>query len=197
MKTVTLDKRVSDYFRNNVNDKVGQFLSITFPKISANKWTTMGFLAALGASFFIVWRGLFWGSFAVMVSSSFDWIDGAVARARQKESRFGALLDDLTDRLGEFFYFIAIYLVRPSVAVLIAGFTSFLVSYVKADGERRGFTISYGESTGRSGRIILLIILMILSPWVSISSTLWLLAALNIFTIVRRGKEIYQQRPPQ
>lgn len=190
----TIEKRVNSYVRNKVNDKVGSFLSITFPKISANKWTTIGFLASIAAAFIVVKCGLLWGALAIAISSSFDWLDGAVARARKKESRFGAFLDDIADRLGESFYFIAIFLLQPSLGLMVAVITSFLVSYVKADGERRGFKISSGEVTGRFGRIILLLILMLISPLISISLTIWLIVALNIFTIIKRVYEVYQQK---
>jgi len=189
----TIEGKANAYLRNNVNDKIGSFLSITFPKISANKWTMIGFFASLFAAFIVVKYGLLWGTLAIAIASSFDWIDGAVARARKKESRFGALLDDIVDRLGEIFYFIAIYKVQPSLALVVAGLTSLLVSYFNADGERRGFKMSAGKITGRLGRIVLLLILMLISPLISISLTLWLVVALNILTIVRRGSEIYQQ----
>jgi len=190
----TIEQRVNSYVRNNVNDKVGRFLSLTFPKIGPNKWTTIGFIAALSASLSIVfWLGLFWGAFAIAISSSFDLFDGAVARARKKESRFGAFLDDIADRFGEIFYFGAIFWLNSSLAVFFTGISSILVSYFNASAKARGFKPSSGTVTGRPGRIILLCILMLTSPLVSISITLWLIVALNILTLVKRGVEVKKQ----
>ena len=110
-------------------------MSITFPKIAANKWTTIGFLASLVAAFIVVKCGLLWGALAIAVSSSFDLFDGAVARARKEESRFGAFLDDIADRFGEIFYFSAIFWLNSSFSVFFAGITSVLVSYFNALGE--------------------------------------------------------------
>jgi CDP-diacylglycerol--glycerol-3-phosphate 3-phosphatidyltransferase len=188
-----IEEKVNAYVRNNVNEKVGSFLSITFPKISPNKWTAIGVLASLAAAFIIVKYGLFFGAFAIAISSSFDLFDGAVARARKKESRFGAFLDDIADRFGEIFYFSAIFWLEKSFAVFFAGISSVLVSYFNASAKARGFKPSAGTVTGRPGRIILLFILMLISPWTEISLTLWLVVALNIYTLVKRGIEIKKQ----
>lgn len=190
----TIEQRVNSVVRTKVNDKVGKFLSITFPKISPNKWTTIGFIAALSASLSIVfWLGLFWGAFAIAISSSFDLFDGAVARARKKESRFGAFLDDIADRFSEIFYFSAIFWLNSSFSVFFAGITSVLVSYFNASAKARGFKPSSGTVTGRPGRIILLCILMLISPLISISFTIWLIVALNILTLIKRGLEVKKQ----
>jgi CDP-diacylglycerol--glycerol-3-phosphate 3-phosphatidyltransferase len=189
----TIEERVNCYVRENVNDKVGSFLSITFPNISANKWTTIGFLASIAAAFVVVKCGLSWGALAIAISSSFDLFDGAVARARNEESRFGAFLDDIADRIGEIFYFSAIFWLNSSFAVFFAGITSVLVSYFNASAKARGFKPSSGTVTGRPGRIILLFLLMLLSPWFPVSKTLWLIVFLNIFTLVKRGLEVRKQ----
>jgi phosphatidylglycerophosphate synthase len=189
----TLEGRVNSYVRNNVNDKVGTFLSITFPKVSANKWTAIGFLASLGAAFVVVKYGLLWGVLAIAISSSFDLFDGAVARARKEESRFGGFLDDICDRFGEIFYFSAIFWLNSSFAVFFAGITSVLVSYFNASAKSRGFKPSSGTVTGRPGRIILLLILMLISPLISISITFWLIVSLNFITLIKRGLEVKKQ----
>jgi len=189
----TIEEKVNSYVRNNVNDKVGSFLSITFPKISPNKWTAIGFLASLAAAFIVVKCGLLWGTAAIAISSSFDWIDGAVARARKKESRFGAFLDDIADRFGEIFYFSAIFWQSSSFAIFFAGITSVIVSYFNASAKARGFNPSSGKITGRSGRIALLCFLMLLSPLFPISITFWLIVFLNFITLVKRGLEVKKQ----
>lgn len=189
----TIEERLNTYVRNNVNDKVGKFLSLTFPKISANKWTVIGFVAGLIAAFIVVRYGLLWGALAIAVSSSFDLFDGAVARARKKESYFGAFLDDIADRFSEIFYFGAIFLLNNSLAVFFAGITSILTSYFNASARARGFKPSTGTVTGRPGRIVLLVLLMLLSWLFPISITFWLIVFLNFITLVKRGLEVKKQ----
>ena len=156
----TLEEKVDFFVRKNINARVGAFLALRFPKISPNKWTAIGFLASLVAALFIVKFGLFWGAFAMLVSSLLDSVDGSVARARNSATSFGAFLDDIADRFGEIFYFSAIFWLESSLSVFFAGITSVLVSYFNASAKARGFKPSAGTVTGRPGRIILLFLLM-------------------------------------
>jgi phosphatidylglycerophosphate synthase len=74
-------------------------------RLTPNQVTVAGFLVGLGgAGFFLA--GTRW-SFAVggllaQASSIIDCSDGMLARARRQESEFGAALDIVLDRVGEF-----------------------------------------------------------------------------------------------
>lgn len=187
----TIEGKVNTAVRNSINKWVGNFLASTFPNITPNMWTAIGFFAALVSSVFIVfWLGLFWGAFTMFASSLFDLADGGVAEAKNNRTNFGGFLDDATDRFHEGFHLIAIYLLQPSLTILIAGLSSFLVSYLKASGARWGFELSSGTVTGRSGRIVLLCLIMLASRWLPISLSLWLIVLLNLFTVVKRLIEV-------
>ena len=188
----TIEERVNSVVRTKVNEKVGIYVAAN-TKISANALTIVGIFASLVASFLIVRYGLFVGAFAMLISALFDSLDGAVAKARNSSTSFGAFLDDVADRIGEILYFSAIFWLNNSLAVFFAGITSVLVSYFNASAKARGFKPSSGTVTGRPGRIVLLFLLMLLSSLFPISITLWLIVLLNLFTLVKRGFEVKKQ----
>lgn len=190
----TIEERMNFYVRTNLSDKAARFLALTFPKISPNMWTVIGLFATLGAFVVIVKCGLFIGAFATLISSLVDSVDGGVARARNSATSFGAFLDEMSDRFGEMFIFAAIFwVVEKCWSVYAAPISSFMASYINAAAKARGFRPSAGTVTGRPGRIVLLFLLMLGSPWLPISQTLWLIVALNFFTFFKRGYEVYRQ----
>ncbi len=82
----------------------------------------------------------------------FDVFDGGVARLRGEESRKGALLDAVIDRLSDGIVFGSIYLAEATVhddeltagLALAAMVVSLLVSHVRAEGEAAGVRMSEG-----------------------------------------------------
>lgn len=86
---------------------------------------------------------------ALFAVGLFDTLDGQLARATGKASRFGALLDSSLDRVAEGFLFAAwIYAFRNQeilVAWLFAGWVgAFMVSYLRARGEGLGYSTRKG-----------------------------------------------------
>ncbi|MDQ4005319.1 MAG: CDP-alcohol phosphatidyltransferase family protein [Actinomycetota bacterium] len=95
----------------------------------------------------------------------FDVFDGGVARLRGEESRKGALLDSVIDRVSDGVMFGAIYLAEATVHgnrvtagfALAAMVVSLLVSHVRAEGEAAGLNIPEG-SVQRLERYVAVII---------------------------------------
>jgi len=187
-----MEEKINLFFRNYVCIPIGRWLAKK--GVPPNNITLFGLFLSVAAALLTVIFGLFVGAFAVAVSALPDAFDGEVARAGNNTTNFGSFLDDVTDRFGESFYFIAIYLLQASLAVLVAGISSILVSYSKASAGRWGFELSSGKAMGRPGRIILLAVLMLASPWLAISQTLWLVVALNLFIFFKRFYEVYRQK---
>jgi phosphatidylglycerophosphate synthase len=82
------------------------------------------------------------GGWLFLFGSSFDFIDGRVARATGRSTRGGAFLDSTLDRVGELFVFGGLaVLFRDSpvlFAALLAAGSATLVSYARARGEALG-----------------------------------------------------------
>jgi len=193
MKTIDeIETRVNFFVRTNLIAKVGAFLASVFPKLSPNALTLLGIVLAFLASLFIVWRGLVAGAFAMLLSSLPDAFDGEIARAKNKSTSFGAVLDDICDRSGEMFIFAAIFWVTEKCwSIYAAPISSFFVSYLNATAKANGFKLSSGKVLGRPGRIVLLFLLMLSSYWFPISKTLWLIVLLNIYILVKRLLNVY------
>ncbi len=130
--------------------------------ISPNAFTIAGVVITL-VSAWLASEGRFLISGLVFVGAGlFDLLDGALARATGKTSRFGAILDSTSDRISEGALLAGIGLwfahsgdTIAMLATYIALITSFLVSYVRARGEAVGIECTVGLCT-RPERVIVL-----------------------------------------
>ena len=130
----------------------------------------------------------------MLVVAPIDALDGALARALGKQSRFGAFLDSTLDRMADAVLILgltAYYLQQgASLAVtllLISLVAAMLVSYVRARAEALGFSCKVGLLT-RMERILLIGVLSGLGlPLVMI----WALTVLSVFTVFQRIVHIY------
>jgi phosphatidylglycerophosphate synthase len=89
------------------------------------------------------------GGWALVLSGVCDILDGRIARATGKTSRYGAFIDSLLDRFIELFFFVGFaYLARftghGAVAATLALGSSVLVSYARAMGESLGVECTGG-----------------------------------------------------
>lgn len=186
-----MEEKINLVVRNRVNLPVGAFLART--GITPNTLTLVGVFASFVAAIITIEYGLFVGAFAMFLSSLFDTLDGAVAKATNRVTKFGAVLDDAADRVGELLYFSAIFWLENTFPVFLAATTSFLVSYLAASAKARGYKISSGVVWGRPGRIILLFLLMVIDQWVKIYFSIWAITVLNFFVLFKRSLEIKKQ----
>jgi CDP-diacylglycerol--glycerol-3-phosphate 3-phosphatidyltransferase len=144
----------------------------------------------------LAWQGAYARAGVIYVlSAPFDAMDGAVARARGRATRFGALLDSTLDRYGEGFLLVglAASLARNGqwIGVALAGLTmlgSLLVSYVRARSEGLGIENKVGLLT-RLERFIVMGVAL-LSNQVVIG--LGVMAILTHFTVLQRLWQAYR-----
>lgn len=132
----------------------------------------------------------------LLVSGLFDLLDGAVARASNQKTRFGAVLDSTLDRAGEAALLLGllIFFVRDGsfwgiLLVNISLATSGLVSYIKARAEGIGLACPVGLFT-RAERVVLLAAGMF-SGYMFIA--LAAIAALSFVTAAQRLLYVWQQ----
>lgn len=92
-----------------------------------------------------------------------DFLDGAVARATGRSTRFGAILDSVTDRISDGLIFSAlVWALHDAGATLAAALAlaslllSQLVSYIRAKAESHGYDCKVGLME-RAERVIALI----------------------------------------
>src|SRR5262249_12555751 len=106
------------------------------------------------------WVGaMFLGGWLTILAGSLDVLDGGVARRSGIASPRGALVDSLVNRCAEFATFLGLgaYL-RASwllLAVVIAAFSSLMVSYTRARAEGLGLDLRQGGAQ-RPERFVIL-----------------------------------------
>ena len=164
-------------------------------QVSPNAVSVTGFLVT------IVAVGLFIGGAPVaaglifLLGSLLDVLDGELARASNRVTPFGAVIDSLLDRISEGALLIAIawyFADRGEVAgvvITVAGMLgSVSTSYVRARAEAVGMTCAVGWIT-RPERIIILTLGMIFGQLFAAIVILFVLATL---TVIQRTAHVHR-----
>ena len=157
--------------------------------ITPNAVTIIGFLLIIGVAWVLSQGYFLLGGFLVVVASSLDFIDGALARVTGRSTRFGALLDSSLDRYSEavllfgLLWFYAWHGGTTQVFLIFATIVgSLLVSYVRARAEGLGLDAEVGIMR-RTMRILALALGLLINQ---VTIILWILAILTHLTAVQR-----------
>jgi CDP-diacylglycerol---glycerol-3-phosphate 3-phosphatidyltransferase len=164
--------------------------------ITPNGITLIGLVGTLAAAVF-VGQGKFGIGAALFVPSVFlDLFDGLIARRRGTASRWGAVIDSLSDRVGEGALLIAIAYrfrvenLRLAGVALAALVLSYLVSYVKARAESLGFRCEGGFAERAERAILFGTALLIVG---AVEPAMWALAILAAVTVLQRLMMVHKQ----
>ncbi len=154
-------------------------------------WT--GFVLTLGAAALVVLRYFIAAGLVYLVAALFDLLDGSLARATGKTTRFGAILDSSLDRMSEGVVLTGLIVMfarsgEPWEAML-CGLTmlfSFMVSYIKARTEAIGVECKAGFFT-RPERVVLLTVALLVG-WnhYALVTIIAVLAALSLASAIQR-----------
>ena len=166
--------------------------------LSPTSFTIAGvIITAIGAAAFLMGFIRLAGLF-VLLGGLCDTVDGLLARATGKATRFGALLDSSVVRYAEFimFFGIAAYFVYADNYGMAAGtflalVGSFMVSYARGRAESLGFAAEVGI-TQRPERIVLIGLGAIIHMD-AFKLAIWLVAVLANFTALQRIRCAYKQ----
>ncbi len=123
-----------------------------------NAITALAFLAMAGASVLVVANSPGWATILIVASGILDLLDGAVARATARSTRFGALLDRVADRAGDILIIGAIVVagyVDPLLGIYALSVT-LLASYISACLEAATASEVGGKISLRGARIVIL-----------------------------------------
>ncbi|MCL0029050.1 CDP-alcohol phosphatidyltransferase family protein [Dehalococcoidia bacterium] len=153
--------------------------------LTPNTLTLFGFVIA-GMAAFLASIDHLWAAGLVTLSSSvFDTLDGGLARATDKVTRFGALLDSVVDRMSEALVLLGLlvhYLSHDhtlgAILVYLAFMSSVMVSYLRSRSEGLGVDCKVGVMT-RPERVVVLSIGLVAGHW----APNLLLTALVIITV--------------
>jgi CDP-diacylglycerol--glycerol-3-phosphate 3-phosphatidyltransferase len=170
--------------------------------ISPNTLTIIGLLFSFITAGTIAQGYLFLGGWLVLFAGIFDMFDGAMARARNAATTFGAFLDSTLDRFSEGIILLGLLLYalqHPGLHdslwpasyeqawmiafIYIAAIGSLMVSYTKARAEGLGIECKTGI-LARPERVILLAIGLLTG------TSIWALALLAVFSNVTAVERI-------
>ena len=169
--------------------------------LSPNALTLFGFAVTLAVAWVLSTGRFFSGGLLVLFSGAFDFLDGALARATGRSTKFGAFLDSTLDRFSDaalFLGLLAYYASQGShyqVILIGAALTgSLATSYARARAEGLGLKDEVGFFT-RTERIILLAIGLIIGHWHSDAMVvvLWIIAVLSNLTALQRIYHVWRQ----
>ncbi len=158
--------------------------------VSANALSLAGLLLSLLAALLVADGQLRQGGLLLLLGLPLDALDGAVARAAQRQTRFGAVLDSTLDRYADAalfaalgYYFAAQGRMEHLALSLLALVGSYTVSYVRARAGEAGLALQEGLFT-RLERVIVLLLALLLPPL--LLPGLWLLALGSNLTALQR-----------
>lgn len=171
--------------------------------------TVFGTVGAVTGALVFFTRGVwFIGTLLIWAFVMLDLVDGAVARAGGRGSKFGAVLDSSCDRVADAAVFGSIawyfamhgqrWMVLASLLCLVLGS---LTSYIRARAEGVGLTATVGIAE-RADRLIIVLVGTGLTgapfgvPYVQ-AIALWLLVAASTITVVQRFVTVYRQSKAQ
>jgi len=162
--------------------------------LTPNVVSVLGFLGNSAAAALAAQGWLPVAGGLMLVSSVLDLVDGALARATGRVSRFGAVLDAVLDRYSEAVVLLGVVAYQAGreaylpITLACAALTgSVLVSDVRARAEALGFALREGLFT-RAERVAVMALALLASAWWegALTLALWLLAVLANLTALQR-----------
>lgn len=177
-------------------DQVGRLLART--GLTPDMASILGLLIN-GAVAVVLATGRFGlGGVLLLIAAPFDMVDGALARATGKGSRYGAFLDSMLDRYSEVVLFFgllwhfqhdAAHAETRTLLLYACATGSLLVSYARARAEALGFDNEVGI-LARPERIVGLGAFLLFG-WTDV--ILWLLAVLTYVTAIQRLLHVWRR----
>jgi CDP-diacylglycerol--glycerol-3-phosphate 3-phosphatidyltransferase len=193
MKVAILPEPLKEGFLNALNPIVEFLVKL---KLNPNWFTTISLVVGVGAGVCYARGSLRVAGALLLLCGILDTIDGKVARATDRVTRFGALYDSTLDRYAEViaffglaFYFVAQEKTIVSVAICVALAGSLMVSYVRARAEGLGFECKVGLMQ-RPERLVLMGAASLIHEWVLVV-VVFVVAVLSNFTAFQRLHHVW------
>jgi CDP-diacylglycerol--glycerol-3-phosphate 3-phosphatidyltransferase len=163
--------------------------------ITPNALTVIGLVLNMVVAAVLASGQLPLGGVLLLLAGLFDMLDGALAKATNQTTRFGAFLDSTLDRYSELIVFFGLLIslqqaddLLGSALVYAAAAGSVLVSYARARAEALGFDCEVGL-LARPERVLVLAAGLLLGyPVVA----LWVLAVMTNITAIQRILHVWR-----
>jgi CDP-diacylglycerol---glycerol-3-phosphate 3-phosphatidyltransferase len=158
-------------------------------RIHPNVLTFLGLVINIVAAFLFAKGSFRWAGVVVIGAGLFDMVDGRVARATDRVTRFGGFFDSVLDRYSDLALFMGLLVYYASInrffyivltAIVMTG--SVMVSYVRARAECTIPKCKVGFLE-RPERVVLIIIGALFNR---MAPVLWVIAVLSNLTVIHR-----------
>src|SRR6266513_3605117 len=178
-----------------------RWLALT--RINPNVLTFMGLVVNAWAAFFFGYataqnqqRMFFLAGLIIIGSGFFDLVDGEVARAQNRVTRFGAFFDSVVDRYSDAsqFFVLIVFYARAGrffyiVLTAYVIVSAIMVSYSRARAESLIGSCRVGFME-RPERLVLVIIGALFNV---MAPVLWVIAVLSTITVIHRTVHTWRQ----
>jgi len=177
--------------------KTGEFFSKL--GLTPNQYTLISLFFAILALYFLTRIDLIPALIFFLLATLLDFIDGAVARFTQRETKKGAYLDTICDRyvegiilLGFLFLPLRSFLLPAGIWIFLAFFGSLMTTYAKAAAKEKELVTTELKKglLGRGERILLILFAIILGIF-NLSWMLYPIVILAIFSNLTAIQRIY------
>src|SRR6202142_86439 len=159
---------------------------LTFMGLVVNTWAAILFGSSNASN---QQRMFFYAGLAIIFSGFFDLVEGAVARARNRVTRFGGFFDSVVDRYSDASQFLGLlvfyargdrffYVVLAAIVMISA----IMVSYTRARAESLIGSCRVGFME-RPERLVLVILGALFNR---MAPVLWIIAVLSTITVIHR-----------
>jgi len=175
-------------------DQIVRLLALA--RINPNFLTFLGLVVNIGAAFLFGYANVDnqakmfrYAGLVIIGSGFFDLVDGRVARASNRVSRFGAFFDSVVDRYSDATQFLGllVYYARGDrflyvVLAAVVMISTIMVSYTRARAESLIDTCKVGFME----RPELLVLVIIGALFNRMAPVLWIIGVLSTITVVHR-----------
>src|SRR5215475_3877186 len=190
---MTFTGGIGKFFGAIIN-RIVRWLALS--KIHPNVLTFIGLLINVGAAYLFAQGKFFAAGLVVLGAALFDMVDGRVARATDRVTRFGGFFDSVLDRYSDLALFMGLLVYYASInrflyivltAIVMTG--SVMISYVRARAENQIAKCKVGFLE-RPERVVLIIIGALFDR---MAAVLWVIAVLSNLTVVHRMIYTWQE----
>ncbi len=180
-----------------ISEKTGRIFSKL--GLTPNQYTLLSLFFVLISFCFLINLNLIFTLIFFLLASVLDFIDGAVARFSQRETKKGAYLDTISDRyvegvilLGFLFLPLPVFLLPADIWIFLAFFGSLMTTYSKAAAKEKELTQKELKRGffGRAERIILISLAIVLGIF-NLSWLIYPIIVLAIFSNITAFQRIY------
>jgi len=179
-------EKLRPYLKEILNPLVKQI------NINPNLISLTSLLIAITSVIAIIHGNLILGGILILLSGTFDVIDGAVARYHNRTSKFGAFLDSTIDRFSD--ATIITGLILGGYITWIIGIlgihSAMMISYVRASAESKGIDCTVGIAE-RAFRLLIIIIAIFVGAIINIQYLEIIIIILVILSYITVFQRIY------